>query len=38
MTNKEVRRMRCEELLEVLIAQTRRADSLRAQLDEAQAG
>lgn len=37
MTDKEVRRMRRKDLLEALIAQTKRADSLRAQLDEAQA-
>lgn len=36
MTDKELRRMRREELLELLVDQTRRANALQAQLDEAQ--
>ena len=37
MTDKELRRLRRDELLELLIEQTKRADALQVQLDDAQA-
>ena len=37
MTDKELRRLRRDELLELLIEQTKRADALQVQLDDAKA-